>query len=239
MIFSAASRTALGGRPTNQDAAHAAERLLAVADGVGGAPAGEVASALTIATVVDQRGDAPESMVELANAAVLAHSAVDPSTAGMGTTLDLAVLVRSKGRWLVRGAHIGDSVTVVQSDAGTRVLTTGHTLANELIAAGHLTEEEGARHPNRAALVRAVGLEPDIRPDLWELPATRGDRYLLCTDGLTNTLGDALWPLLDSLRTAPPETCVDELLRAATAAGPRDNVTAVVGDVRGGAGWLN
>ncbi|MCP2273408.1 PP2C family protein-serine/threonine phosphatase [Actinokineospora diospyrosa] len=239
MIFSAASMTVLGGRPTNEDAAHAAEHLLAVADGVGGAPAGEVASALAIATVVDRRGDSPESMVELANTALLAHSVDDPTTTGMGTTLDLAVLVRSQGRWLVRGAHIGDSVTVVQSDTGTRVLTNSHTLANELIAAGHLTEAEGARHPNRSALVRAVGLEPTIRPDLWELPAARGDRYLLCTDGLTNTLGDTLWPLLASLRTESPTTCVEALVRAASEAGPRDNVTAVVGDVRGGAGWLS
>ncbi|SES43922.1 PP2C family protein-serine/threonine phosphatase [Actinokineospora terrae] len=236
MIFTAASTTALGGRPTNQDAAHAAQRLLAVADGVGGAPAGEVASALTIRTLVERHGDSPEGMVEVANAAVLAHGEADPATTGMGTTLDLAVLVRAAGRWVVRGAHVGDSVTVVQGGSGVRVLTRSHTLANDLVDGGHLSEEEAARHPQRSALVRAVGLEQDIRPDLWELPATKGDRYLLCTDGLTNTLGDDLWPLLQSLRGESAEVCVNELVRAACQVGPRDNVTAVVGDVRG---WPN
>ncbi|MCP2300396.1 PP2C family protein-serine/threonine phosphatase [Actinokineospora globicatena] len=239
MIFSAASTTALGGRPTNQDAAHAAEHLLAVADGVGGAPAGEVASALTIRTVVEQHGHSPEGMVEVANAAVLAHGDAEPDTAGMGTTLDLAVLVKAGGKWLVRGAHVGDSVTIVQSGADLRVLTRGHTLANDLVDGGHATPDEAARHPQRAALVRAVGLEHAIRPDLWELPATKGDRYLLCTDGLTNTLGDNLWPLLRSLQGETAEVCVTELVRAACQLSPKDNVTAVIGDVRGSSSWLS
>ncbi|WP_051386487.1 PP2C family protein-serine/threonine phosphatase [Actinokineospora inagensis] len=238
MIFTAADATALGGRETNQDACHSGDRLLAVADGVGGAPAGDVAAGLAIQTAVERPGDTPESIVSAANAAVRARGDADPNTTGMGTTFDVVVIARSGGRWVVRGAHVGDSVTLVHTD-GIRVLTKSHTLANELIAAGHLTEEEGERHPQKSALVRAVGLEPTIRPDLWELPAHRGDRYILCSDGLTNTLGDGLWPLLVALRGETPAVCANELVRAACQAGPRDNVTAVVGDVRGGAGWLN
>ncbi|GLZ40523.1 protein phosphatase 2C domain-containing protein [Actinokineospora sp. NBRC 105648] len=236
MKFSAANVSALGGRTTNQDASHAGGRLLVVADGVGGAPAGEVASALAVQAVVEHGGEAPGTAASLANAAVRAHGREHPATAGMGSTLDVAAMVRREGRWLVRGAHVGDSVVLVVA-TDIHPLTRAHTLADELVAAGHLTPEEGARHPQRSALMRAIGMEDQVRPDLWERSAIPGERYLLCSDGLPNALGKGLHDLLFSLRKATAAECANELVRAAVEAGARDNVTAVVGDVAGGAGW--
>ncbi|WP_018684082.1 PP2C family protein-serine/threonine phosphatase [Actinokineospora enzanensis] len=237
MIFTSATANALGARDTNQDAWHATRHHLAVADGVGGAPAGDVASALSVQAVSTTGGDSPELLVAAANDLVRRHAETDPATAGMGSTLDVAILTKGRGRWVVRGAHVGDSVTIVQTAESMELLTRPHTLGLELVAAGHLTEEEGARHPNRSALVRAIGLEPVVRPDLWERTAVRGNRYVLCTDGLTNAVGQELWNLLAALRSAKPAMCADTLVQAACAAGARDNVTVVVGDVS--TAWLN
>ncbi|MGW5054210.1 PP2C family protein-serine/threonine phosphatase [Actinokineospora sp. NPDC004072] len=221
--------SALGGRDTNQDSWHAGERLIAVADGVGGAPAGEVASRLAMESVVAAGPDmAPAEAAVRANAAVRAYAETDPATHGMATTLVIAAL--GADGW-VRGAHVGDSVTLVQTDR-VEFLASPHTLGAELVAAGHLTAEEGARHPNRNALVRAVGMESTLQPDTWSRRAVPGERYLLCSDGLT----DALPPpdflaALAGLRAADPRQCVETLVRLACDAGARDNVTAVVGDV--------
>ncbi|SDC99024.1 protein phosphatase [Actinokineospora iranica] len=213
--------------------------MLVIADGVGGAPAGEIASALAVRTVVAARRGSPAEAVARANAAVRAHARTEPHTAGMATTLDVAALVRRGARWWMVGAHVGDSVVLAQADTLLQ-LTAAHTLGAELVAAGHLTEEEGARHPQRAALVRAVGMEDQVRPDVWERPAIVGERYLLCTDGLTDALGaERLAALLASLRSAEPARCVDALVQAACEAGAKDNVTAVVADVAGGVGWRN
>ncbi|GGS12867.1 hypothetical protein GCM10010171_00710 [Actinokineospora fastidiosa] len=221
--------SALGGRDTNQDSWHAGERLIAVADGVGGAPAGEVASRLAMESVVAAGPDMPpEEAAVRANAAVRAYAETDPATHGMATTLVIAAL--GADGW-VRGAYVGDSVTLVQTDR-VELLSSPHTLGAELVAAGHLTAEEGARHPNRNALVRAVGMEPTLQPDTWSRPAVVGERYLLCSDGLTDALDDAdFLAALTGLRAADPRQCVETLVRLACEAGARDNVTAVVGDV--------
>lgn len=229
MRLSVAGCSALGGRETNQDSWYAGERLLVVADGVGGAPAGEVASRLAVESVAAAGPDmAPAEAALRANAAVLAYAQTDPATHGMATTLVIAALGRD-GQ--MRGAYAGDSVMLVQTDR-IECLSTPHTLGAELVAAGHLTAEEGARHPNRRALVRAVGMEPVLRPDTWTRTAILGERYLLCSDGLTDALDEqALHAALAGLRAADPRQCVETLVRLACDAGARDNVTAVVGDV--------
>ncbi|MDQ3403867.1 MAG: protein phosphatase 2C domain-containing protein [Actinomycetota bacterium] len=234
MVLSVAGVSALGGRDTNQDSWYADQRLITVADGVGGAPAGDVASRLAVDTVAAAGPDTDlADAVGRANAAVRAHAEAHPDTEGMATTLIVAALVAREGGWFVRGAHVGDSITIVQNDR-IQVLTSAHTLAAELVSAGHLTEEEGARHPNRAALVRAVGMESSIRPDVWERPAVAGDRYLLSSDGLTDALGADLSTWLDRLRTADATQCAETLVRSACEAGARDNVTVVIADVLGG-----
>ncbi|MGQ0837639.1 PP2C family protein-serine/threonine phosphatase [Actinokineospora sp.] len=235
MRLSVAGVSVVGGREINEDAWHADTRLVVVADGVGGSPAGEVASRLAVDTVAA----APVSTDPVvaawhANSAVRARSTADPDTAGMATTLEIAVLLRRDDGWWLRGAHVGDSVAF---GPGGR-LTEPHTLAAELVAAGHLTETQAARHPNRTALVRAVGMEAAVRPDAWERPAVPGERYLLCSDGLTDALGEAeVLSRLADLTGADPAACAHTLVRLACAAGARDNVTAVVADVTGGAGW--
>ncbi|MGX7825123.1 PP2C family protein-serine/threonine phosphatase [Actinokineospora sp. 24-640] len=235
MRLSVAGISALGGRETNQDSWYASDRLITVADGVGGAPAGDVASRLTVESVAAAGPDmAPEEAAARANAAVRAYAATDPATEGMATTLAVAVL--SADGW-VRGAHVGDSVTLVQTDR-VEILSSPHTLGAELVAAGHLTAEEGARHPNRRALVRAVGMDSTVRPDVWARPAVAGERYLLCSDGLTDALDEAdLLSALSTLRSADPHQCVETLVRLACEAGARDNVTAVVGDVVEDGAW--
>ncbi|PWW56206.1 PP2C family protein-serine/threonine phosphatase [Actinokineospora spheciospongiae] len=232
MRFMAAAFTALGGRETNQDSAHADPRLLVVADGVGGAPAGEVASAVAVRAVVEAGPDTdPALLAERANSAVVAHAEADPATAGMATTVDIAALVPGPAGWEVRGAHVGDSFTLVQTDRVTR-LGRAHTLAEELVAGGHITPEEGARHPNRSALMRAVGMGPTVEPELWSHPAAPGTRYLLSSDGLFDALGmEAVVTLLDSLRPSPPADVARMLVESACAAGARDNVTVVVAEV--------
>ncbi|GAA4425419.1 PP2C family protein-serine/threonine phosphatase [Actinokineospora soli] len=229
MRLSVAGCSALGGRETNQDSWFAGERLIAVADGVGGAPAGEVASRLAVESVAAAGPDtAPWEAAVRANAAVRAYAETDPATHGMATTLVIAAL-GPDGR--MHGAFAGDSVMLVQTDQ-VELLSTPHTLGAELVAAGHLTAEEGARHPNRRALVRAVGMEAVLRPGHWTRPAVVGERYLLCSDGLTDALDEqALLAALTGLRAADPRQCVETLVRLACEAGARDNVTAVVGDV--------
>jgi serine/threonine protein phosphatase PrpC len=229
MRLSVAGCSALGGRETNQDSWYADDRLITVADGVGGAPAGEVASRLAVESTAASGPDMPPGeTANRANAAVRAYASTDPATHGMATTLVLAVLC---GDGTVRGAHVGDSVTLVQTDR-VEFLGSPHTLGAELVAAGHLTAEEGARHPNRRALVRAVGMDTTVQADTWERPAVVGERYLLCSDGLTDALDDdEFLAALAGLRAADPRQCVETLVRLACEAGARDNVTAVVGDV--------
>lgn len=229
MRLSVAGCSALGGRETNQDSWFAGERLIAVADGVGGAPAGDVASRLAVESVAAAGPDMPpEEAAVRANLAVRAYAETDPAIQGMATTLVVAALGQDG---VVRGAYVGDSVILVQTDRVER-LSSPHTLGAELVAAGHLTAEEGARHPNRRALVRAVGMDATLQPDTWSRPAVVGERYLLCSDGLTDALPEAdLLTALAGLRAADPRQCVQTLVRLACEAGARDNVTAVVGDV--------
>ncbi|HVK25774.1 MAG TPA: PP2C family serine/threonine-protein phosphatase [Actinokineospora sp.] len=225
MRFLAAGLTHIGGRTGNEDAFHADDRLIAVADGVGGAPAGEVASRLAVDTVAGLADTDPLDAVRQANAAVRSHP--DPDTAGMASTLVFAALWHGESGWVVRGAHVGDSLTFVNGVRTTR----GHTLAAELVAAGHLTPEEAVRHPHRAALVRAIGLDTGIEPDLWSRPAVAGDRYILSSDGLTDALGDTVEDRLAELAAVSPAECASTLVQLALAADARDNVTVVVADV--------
>ncbi|WP_436493995.1 PP2C family protein-serine/threonine phosphatase [Actinokineospora sp. HUAS TT18] len=221
MRFSAAGLTHVGGRSSNEDAFHASDQLIAVADGVGGAPAGEVASQLAVDAVASSTGD-PLEAVRAANSAVRDHP--DPDTSGMASTLEFAALWDGE---TVRGAHVGDSVTFVN---GVRT-TFGHTLGAELVSAGHLTPEEAVRHPQRAALVRAVGLDEEIEPDVWSRPAVVGDRYVVCSDGLTDALGDSVTDRLTELAATSPAECASALVRLALDAHAHDNVTVVVADV--------
>lgn len=224
MKMRVAGASVVGGRANNQDSFHADGPLLVVADGVGGAPAGEVASRIAVDTVVAAGPLVdPATAARLANKAVRARAAEDSRTTGMATTLEIVVLSDDH----VRGAHVGDSVTFVESER----ITWPHSLAAELLAAGHLTPEQAERHPKGAALVRAVGLDTDVEPETWSRPAVLGERYVLCTDGLTDALGEDLGPILAELRATDPRTCTSTLVKLACDAGAHDNVTVVVADI--------
>jgi serine/threonine protein phosphatase PrpC len=231
-------------RDSNEDAyALRPERgLLLVSDGIGGHRAGATASAAVAAVLpglveartrdisVSDAGRTSEllrdSVVELSQE-LRRQSASDPEIAGLGATLAL-LLFRGEAAWVV---HMGDS-RVYRFRAGSlEGLTQDHSLAALLVRRGEMSAGEAEQHPELARLTRYVGMEGVVYPDVRPESPQSGDRYLLCTDGLTAMLGDDELKAL--LRTAAePEGACRALVEAANAAGGRDNVTVVVGDWR-------
>ena len=233
LVFASAARTDIGGRPTNQDSHHAGDRIVAVADGVAGRPGGAVASALVVNELLaSDRGEPLEVAAERLNREVRRRSRLGDGLAGMATTLDAAVLrLDADGGW-VEGVHVGDGQAIVIGSGQPEVLTRPHTLASELVAAGRLSTTEGRHHPERAALLRGIGLAESVSPDVWQRRAEAGHRYVLASDGLLAALGErALHQHLRRLRTVSPDVCADRLILEARQSGAQDNVTVVVADV--------
>jgi protein phosphatase len=203
-------------------------QLFAVADGMGGHRAGEVASATAlealraaIASGTDL-GDAITS----ANAAVYGKSAADDQLRGMGTTLT-AVMPDAQN---VLVGHVGDSRAYLLRDGQLRQLTTDHSLVEELVREGRLTEEQAAVHPQRSTITRAIGVEGAVDVDVYSVPVKAGDRILLCSDGLTTMLRtEDIAGLLR--REHDPTRAANQLVDAANAAGGEDNITTIVIDV--------
>ncbi len=237
----------VGPRANNEDAAFASSRLAAVADGVGGAVAGEIASALAIDKVVGldkRRLEFPlerelTAVVADANAVVDFVISFDPELDGMGTTLT-AIALSNDGEYVV--ANVGDSRSYLWRDGGLCRLTRDQTLVQELIDRGVLTEEEARSHPQRSVVLEALNGEERPLPPVRQVRALPGDRLLLCSDGVTDyvtdrELAEAMGDNLDSGETA------SEIARLALAHGGRDNVTAIVADVvertSPGDGWLD
>ncbi|MFN0093124.1 MAG: protein phosphatase 2C domain-containing protein [Acidimicrobiales bacterium] len=228
-------------RTVNQDAALASWRLCAVADGMGGARGGEIASETALRSLAEMPrivdGDSLVSAVRAANRAVFAHALDDPNLRGMGTTLcGVAVLEEaptggSESSGLLGVVNVGDS-RVYRLDGRGRLeqLTEDHSLVQSMVREGRLSPEEAVDHPRRNILTRAVGIEPEVEVDHWVITAAVGERYLLCSDGLFNEVPD---PLIGAtLRgVADPNQAAEELVRLANEGGGRDNVTAVVVDV--------
>lgn len=228
------SRTEIGNvREHNEDSLTVLPPLFAVADGMGGHEAGEVASEITINTLNDL---APQS----ADAEALAHAVVAanlnvikaPSQGvgreGMGTTLTAAIL--EKERLVI--AQVGDSRAYLLHNGSLQQLTRDHSLMADMIEAGQLTEAEARVHPNRSVITRAIGSDPHMQPDLYELNVETGDRLLLCSDGICGMIEDH--EIASIMRQAPSaQSCADQLVEAALAAGGFDNATAVVVDVEG------
>jgi PPM family protein phosphatase len=220
-------------RDHNEDSAFAGPYLLAVADGVGGAAAGEVASATTTyvvsALALAHPGTEPlallQSSIEESRTQVHAGVEADPSRHGMATTLT-AILTDGLRFGL---AHIGDSRAYLLRDGGLHQLTHDHTLVQALVDTGRITPEEAADAPMRHVVLQAVDGDSVPTPDLVWLDLREGDRLLLCSDGLTDLVHDAeIHRLLgvDSRRLA-----ATGLVRAALDAGGVDNVTCVVADL--------
>src|SRR5690242_16512908 len=180
-------------RQANEDSYFAKAPLFAVADGMGGAQAGEVAS--QIAARAFERGrlseDAPaegqlEQIAQRANSEIHRLAQEDSSRAGMGTTLTAAVLRDDE----VAFSHVGDSRAYVLRDGQLKRLTKDHSLVEELRRQGRLTEEQAEEHPQRSIITRALGPEPSVNVDTMTFPARDGDVFLLCSDGLTTMVSD-------------------------------------------------
>jgi protein phosphatase len=218
-------------RVRNEDAYVFEPPLFAIADGMGGARAGEVAAGLAAAALKDGRGTVSdeaslEARIAEANRQVWEQSVADPRTAGMGTTVTVAFVDQPASRVVL--GHVGDSRAYRLRGDELEQVTTDHSLVAELVESGVLTPEEAERHPQRSAITRAVGTERAIDADVFSLPGEVGDLFLLCSDGLTDMLSEA--EIADVLVAAErdPETAARALVDAANAHGGEDNITVVL-----------
>ena len=229
-----AARTDVGRvRLNNQDALIECGALLGVADGMGGHKGGEVASDETRqALIASAEGktpseDALREAVLTANKKVYDHSVEEQSLSGMGTTCTLAWF----GEKEVYLAQVGDSRCYLLRGGELRQVTQDHSMVAELVRSGMLTEEDAARHPMRNIITRAVGTDEELEVDTLTLPRRRGDRWLLCSDGLYGMLTpQELKKLLQEEKDA--DACADRLMESALEAGGRDNVSLIVADDR-------
>ena len=218
-------------RRRNEDAFVCEPPLFAVADGMGGAQAGELASRLAAAAIEEgalaiQGEEGVAGLVRTANARIFEHSVRDPAAAVMGTTATVALVdERAETATL---AHVGDSRAYRYRDGALEQLTTDHSLVGELVRSGRLTEAEAAVHPHRSVITRALGTEADVEVDTLTVDLRPGDLVLLCSDGLSAMVtGDEIVGLLE--RTAgDPHDAAEALIAAANQAGGEDNVTVVL-----------
>jgi protein phosphatase len=217
-------------RQANEDSYLARSPLFVVADGMGGAQAGEVASLTAIQAF--QAGlpdgspeDSIERTIQVANRNIYDQAHGDASLAGMGTTITVAA-VDADGERVVVG-HVGDSRAYRVRDGIIQRLTKDHSLVEEMRRRGQITEEQAEDHPQRSIITRALGPEPEVQADLATIPSEPGDIFLLCSDGLTTMIGDEkIRDILMSATSldAAARTLVDEANRA----GGRDNITVIV-----------
>jgi len=222
-------------RSSNQDSAYAGPHLLVVADGMGGHAGGDVASSIAVGELSRLEGeshgaDAPRHLAEAvrrASAGLADRVREEPALAGMGTTV--TALLRSGDRLAL--AHIGDSRAYLLRDGGLTQVTRDHTFVQHLVDEGRITPEEAEHHPQRSVLLRVLGdIDSSQELDTSVREARAGDRWLLCSDGLSGMVGDAT--LHEALAGVPDVgECADLLVQLALRGGGSDNVTAVVADV--------
>ena len=231
--YAARSHTGLL-REGNEDSVYAGPRVLAVADGMGGHAAGEVASAVAIAALAPLDEDVPGSdlLDVLRERAVAANDHLrdmvtgDRGLDGMGTTLTAFLFAGSRLGML----HIGDSRAYLLRGGVLTQITHDHTLVQALVDEGRISEEEAGSHPQRSLITRALDGREGIEPDLSVREVRSGDRYLLCTDGLTGPVG-RVETLQEALEIPDPQSSCDRLVQLALRGGGPDNVTVIVADV--------
>jgi protein phosphatase len=225
-------------RSENEDA-HLVEPLLfVVADGMGGHQAGEVASALAVQTLHARLADGAHSVdvvvaaVAEANAAIFHAAHQNDGQRGMGTTLTAIAVLPADGEHVATLAlvNVGDSRTYRMRGDTLERITVDHSYVQELVATGHITELEARTHPRRNIVTRALGIEPTVRVDSWVLSMVRGDRFVLCSDGLVDEVPDHEIAMIAG-GVAAPQAAADELVAMANRHGGRDNVTVIVVDV--------
>jgi protein phosphatase len=216
-------------RRRNEDNYVVAPPLFAVADGMGGAQAGEVASQLAASAL--EAGDSDglggtkriDALIQEANRRIYDRASTDPTASGMGTTLTVALV---EGMTVAIG-HVGDSRAYLVRDEQMEQLTEDHSLVNELLKTGKLSEEEAQVHPQRSVITRAVGTDPDVDADGFTIEAEEGDVFLICSDGLSDMVEDEeILELLHSNRD-DLDKAVKALVAAANKGGGEDNITAI------------
>ncbi len=226
-------------RTENEDTFVAEPMVFAVADGMGGHQAGEVASALAASILRDRLGagasseDAAVAAVTEANAAIYGAARANAAQTGMGTTLTALAVLASEAdgepEQLVL-LNVGDSRTYRFRGGRLQRVTVDHSYVQELVATGHITMEEARTHPRRNIVTRALGIEPSVRTDMWTLPIVRGDRFVLCSDGLVDEVpDDEIIDLVMSI--TDPQPLAEALVARANSHGGRDNVTVIIVDV--------
>lgn len=220
-------------RPGNEDSAWPESSgagegplVVIVADGMGGAVAGEVASRLAVEAARSSDKDI-EDRVQEANTAILEEVERRPELRGMGTTMTLFELGAEDD--LARFAHVGDSRAYLLRDDDLTQLTEDHTVVNMYLRTGAIAPEEVANHPQRSLITRAVGLTTELDVDTGNLTLEPGDRLLLCSDGVNSMIDDA--EIADALGVESAEEAAWLLVEKANLAGGHDNITALVVDV--------
>jgi serine/threonine protein phosphatase PrpC len=219
-------------RAHNEDAFLIKAPLYAIADGMGGHDSGEVASAISLSVLGDAEpddsppGDWLSAALKSANKAVFAAGAEAGAMLRMGTTLT-AAYVTEDSVWI---GHVGDSRAYLCRDGDVRQLTDDHSLVGEWLRDGRLTREEAAVHPQRSVITRALGIDEDVQIDVRRLTPARGDRIMLCSDGLTDELSDT--EIREILANAEnSDSAAGELVESANRHGGKDNITVVVLDI--------
>jgi protein phosphatase len=221
-------------RRHNEDSAVAAPPIFAVADGMGGHSAGDVASKAVVTRLAEMAGNQVTTVAEIDSALKAATAdislAADNSRLGVGTTVTGAALMAKDGvpHWAI--FNVGDSRVYLYEGTKLSQVTVDHSVVQELVDAGMISAGEAEQHPDSNIITRAVGFNADPITDYWLIPLSRGMRLLLCSDGLTKEVGNDM--LAEHLASGhPAEQTAGLLVDAALAAGGRDNVTVLVIDV--------
>jgi len=216
-------------RRRNEDEYVVEPPLFAIADGMGGAQAGELASSLAAGAVRGGEGAAgggEDYVVELiqeANRRVYQRSSQDAAVSGMGTTMTVALVEESA----VFFGHVGDSRAYLIRDGKLEQLTEDHSLVAELVRSGKLSPEEAETHPQRSVITRALGTDPDVDVDTFSIPTQPGDLFMLCSDGLTSMVEDDVILSTVEKHRDNLQTAAQALIRAANKGGGEDNITVV------------
>jgi protein phosphatase len=218
-------------REHNEDSLLVKPPLYVIADGMGGHAAGEVASELAIRIFEDAAIDSADPQVlrdtvAEANDAIIEGAQKGLGRAGMGTTLTAAVIEENR----LTIVQIGDSRAYLLQGGRLRQVTRDHSLVEELISAGQITTDEARIHPNRSVITRALGSDPHVQPDIYEMRVDRGDRLMLCSDGLSSMLNTATIEAL-LIKNPDPQKAANALVDAANEAGGYDNITVIVVDI--------
>jgi PPM family protein phosphatase len=222
-------------RRRNEDAYVIEPPLFAVADGMGGAQAGEVASRLAAAALKEsgvERGGEERivSVIQEANRRIYDRSNADPNASGMGTTMTVALVENGQ----VAFGHVGDSRAYLIRDGMMEQLTEDHSLVAELMRSGKLSPEEAETHPQRSVITRALGTDPDVDVDTFTVAAQTGDVFLLCSDGLTTMVSNETILDLVERNRASMDKALRALVGAANKGGGEDNITVVAFEITDG-----